>query len=157
VSAPAAEPEKPRLDVSIRLRDLPAAAVELRAASVADDERKEAVARPRIDAHLTTCRLVLAQLERFHARVADTTDLDLTGYSRPAAVWLLSGGCLRLLPAALVRVAAGVCTEVMVTGRALHEANHLLFVLGDVGEHELLRLWLDDEGRHGLRQALGCS
>jgi hypothetical protein len=143
------EPEKRRLDVSIKLRELPARAAELRILGAADDARNEEVVRPRVEAHMATCRLVLDALSTYHARVADTTDLNLDGSSRQAAIWLVAGRCLGLLHAFLVQIGAGVCTEALVTARALHEANRLVFVFGQAGGEKLLRLWLEDEGRYG--------
>ena len=122
--------------------------VQARLEGAADDARNEKVARPRIEAVLTACRLVLQQLEELHRRYADTTDLDLVGYSRASAVWLLSGRQLGLLNALLVQAEAGICTEAMITGRAIHEAARVLYALSVPGEEKLVRLWLDDEGKY---------
>jgi len=92
--------------------------------------------------------MALEQLKDWHRRVADTTDLQLTGYSRASAIWLLTGRSLGLLDALIVLAEAGVDTETMVMGRALHEANHMLLAFCSTDEEELVRLWLDDEGRH---------
>lgn len=129
------------------MRELPRSAVELRLAAAQDDARNEEVARPRIEAHIATCRMVAETLQAFHAQIADTRDLELDGVTRPAAIWLVAGRCLGLLHAFLVQIAAGVCTEALVTARGLHEANRLVFIFGQAEGEELLRVWLEDEGR----------
>jgi hypothetical protein len=136
------------LDVPIQYRALPARVAQARLESAADNARNEQVAQPRIEAVLTACRLVLQQLEGHHRRFADTTDLDLVGYSRASAIWLLSGRLLGLLNALLVQAEAGICTETMITGRAIHEAARILQVFSVLGEEQLVRLWLDDEGKY---------
>ena len=130
------------------MRALPPRAVELRAAAVEDDARNEEAARPRIEAHIAACRMVAdAPAQTFHAQISDTRDLQLDGYSRPAAIWLVAGRSLGMLHAFIVQIAAGVCTEALVTARAMHEANRLLFIFSQREGEELLRVWLDDEGR----------
>jgi hypothetical protein len=57
----------------------------------------------------------------------------------------MAGRCLGLLEALLVQAGAGICTESIVTVRAIHEATRLLQVLGDPDEDDLLRRWLDDD------------
>ena len=141
------EPEKRPLEVDVRMRALPPRAVELRAAAVEDDARNEEAARPRIEAHIAACRMVADALQTFHAQISDTRDLQLDGYSRPAAIWLVAGRSLGMLHAFIVQIAAGVCTEALVTARAMHEANRLLFIFSQREGEELLRVWLDDEGR----------
>lgn len=143
------------LDVPIKYRELPADVVEVRLEGAAEEARNEAVARPRIEAVLKTCRLVLLQLEELHRQYAELTDLDLVGYSRASAIWLLSGRQLGLLNALLVQAEAGICTETMITGRAIHEAARVLFAFIVPGEDKLVRLWLDDEGKYGyIKQGL---
>jgi len=116
--------------------------------AAADDAANEKVAAPRIAAVLAACKLAGQELERLHRGFADTTDLDLTGYSRASAIWLLSGRTLGLLHALLAQVEAGICTEAVVTGRAIHEAARVLFAFGAPEADDLVRLWLDDQGRH---------
>ena len=119
-----------------------------RLAAAADDQANDQVARPRIAAVLTGCTLVAQELEELHRRYADGTDLELTGYSRAAALWLLSGRQLALLRALLVQVEAGICVEAVITGRAIHEASRLLHAFCVPDADDLVRVWLDDEGRH---------
>lgn len=51
--------------------------------------------------------------------------------------------------ALLVQIEAGICNEAMITGRAIHESSRVLFALGVPEADYVVRLWLDDEGRHG--------
>lgn len=148
-------PASPIDGMSIRVRGLPDEVARARLDAVADDAANEKVAQPRIDAVLTACNLVAADLELLHRNYADITDLDLVGYSRASAIWLLSGRTLGLLRALLVQVEAGICNEAMITGRAIHEASRVLFAFGAPGADDVVRLWLDDEGRHGyVKQAM---
>jgi hypothetical protein len=142
-------PKRPIDGVPSRIRDLPAEVAQARLDAAADDAANEKVARPRIDAVLTACKLAADELEALHRRYADITDLDLTGYSRASAIWLLSGRTLGLLRALLVQVEAGIGNEALLTGRAIHEASRVLFAFGAPGADDVVRLWLDDEGRHG--------
>lgn len=144
------EPKRPVDGVRITARDGPPAnVVQARRAAAADDARNEEVARPRIEAVLTACKLVAQELERLHQLYADRTDADLTGYSRASALWLLSGRLLGLHRALLVQVEAGICNEALITSRAIHEAARVLFAFGATTADDLVRVWLDDEGRHG--------
>jgi hypothetical protein len=142
-------PTRPIDGVPIRVRELPDEVVRARLDAAADDAANEKVARPRIDAVLTACKLAADALESLHQGYAAITDLDLTGYSRASAIWLLSGRTLGLLRALLVQIEAGICNEAMITGRAIHEASRVLFAFGAPGADDVVRLWLDDEGRHG--------
>jgi hypothetical protein len=145
------KPDLPRpVDgIKYQVRDLPADVAQARLLAAADDAANEKVAGPRIAAVLTVCKLVAQELERLHQGFADRTDLDLTGYSRASAIWLLSGRILGLHRALLVQVEAGVCNEAMVTGRAIHEASRVLFAFGVPDADDLVRVWLNDQGRHG--------
>jgi hypothetical protein len=131
---PAPPPRTDDLNVVYGTRDLPPRVVELREHAAELDRREWEVARPRIETHLTTYKLVVGRLDALHAHVVDTTDLAPDGYSRPATMWLMSGRCLGLMRSALVQVESGVCGEVLVTLRALHEATELLWVVGDQDE-----------------------
>jgi hypothetical protein len=133
----------------IRSRPIPAEVARLRIEATADDAANSAVAQPRIEAVLTACKLVAQRLEELHEAYVDLTDLDPAGYSRAAAIWLLSGRILGLHRALLTHVEAGIGDEAAVTGRAIHEASRLLFAFGGPAEQDIVRLWLDDEGRHG--------
>ncbi len=142
-------PKRPIDGVPIRTRVLPAEVAQARLDAAADNAANNKVARPRIDAVLTACKLAADELEALHRRYADITDLNLTGYSRASAIWLLSGRTLGLLRALLVQVEADICNEAFVTGRAIHEASRVLFAFSAPGADDVVRLWLDDEGRHG--------
>jgi len=141
------------IDTPLNLRDLPAEVQAHRDRVRKEDAILDEVARPRIEAHIAACRLVAKQLQDWHQRIADKTDLELIGYSRAAAIWLLAGRCLGLLEALLVQIEAGIDNEALITGRAIHEAARILFVFCDSEEEELLRVWLDDEGKQGYVKA----
>jgi hypothetical protein len=144
------EPPRPIDGVRIKLRpELPRDVVSARTAAAEDNARNGIVARPRIAAVLAACKLVAQQLEDLHRRYADITDVNLTGYSRASALWLLSGRQLGLLRALLVQVEAGVCNEAMVTGRAMHEAAVVLTSFSVPDEEKCVRVFLDDEGKFG--------
>ena len=140
--------EEPSLAVTLSHRELSDDVRRRREAARAENERIEAVVKPRIEAQLQACRIVLEQLMDWHREVADSTDLDLTGHSRASAIWLLSGRCLGLLEALLVLAEAGIEAETMVMGRALHEADLMLLAFLAPDEEDIVRLWLRDEGRH---------
>ena len=136
------------LNVSIRRRELPKEVDEARRQAQAENELIEPIARPRIEANLMACQLVLDTLTTYHAGVADKTDLDVTGDSRGAAIWMVAGRCLGLGSSLLALARAGIDNEVLVMGRAIHEATRILLVFNDPDEEELIRLWLKDEGKH---------
>lgn len=102
---------------------------------------------PGIKAHLATYGMAFDALEEFHQRIADTTDLDLVGDTRPPAVWQMVGRCISLARAVLVLLRAGFTAEAVVLTRTLHEADRLLEALADDQEEELLATWLADAGR----------
>ena len=143
------DPQPPIDGIRIRARGLPASVVELRRAAAADDAAIERIVKPRVEALLAACKIVAQDLEGLHARYADATDLDLTGYSRASALWLLSGRVLGLLRALLVQIEVGIGNEALVTGRAIHEAARVLFAFSVPDADDLVRVWLDDAGRHG--------
>jgi hypothetical protein len=138
----------PGLNPELEYRDLPAEVARLREAATALYARQHAVAGTRVAAHLAVCNDAYGELVRYHAGVADRVDFDLRAYTRPAALWALSGRCLGLLRSVLVQVEAGVCCEALVTGRGLHEALQLLLVVSLPPEEAILRKWLDDEGKY---------
>ncbi len=115
--------------------------VEQAARDAADRARLE---RP-IAAHLTARRLALDALAHAHQALADGSDLDLTGRSRPAAVWQMAGRCIGIARALISLIDQGFSAEVLHLGRALHEASRLLSALGNPDEDELLCKWLDGD------------
>jgi hypothetical protein len=56
-------------------------------------------------------------LEEFHQRIADTTNLDLVGDTRPSAVWQVAGRCISLARAGVVLLRAGFTAEAVVLTR----------------------------------------
>ena len=146
------EPDDATRDLEVKLstRDLPQEIVELRKIAVERDAILEKIVQPRVEGMIGICRSLARQLQEWHAGIADRTDLDLTGYSRGAAIWLLSGRSLGLLEVLLVQAEGGIDNEGLIVGRALHEANRILFAfLAAPDEDELVRVWLDDKGKHG--------
>jgi hypothetical protein len=146
------EPILETLDLEVKLsaRDLPPEVVELRKIAAERDALLEEIVQPRVEGMIGTCRSLARQLQEWHAAIADHTDLDLTAYSRASAIWLLSGRCLGLLEVLIVQAEAGIDNEATIVGRAIHEANRILFAfIADPEDDELVRVWLDDEGKYG--------
>jgi hypothetical protein len=146
---PAEPQDLTSIEVKLQLRDLPPEVKALREEHRDQDAQLREIVKPRAEAHIAACRIVANDLQKLHQQIADTTDLDLDGYSRASAVWLLAGRCLGLHEVLIVQAEAGVDNEALVLGRALHEAcNILMAFLADPEEEELVRLWLDDDGKH---------
>lgn len=135
-------------DRPLKKSELSKDADDLRTAFRLDNAANERVVKTRASAQYTACRFVLDQLQAWHRALADETDLELVAYSRSSAVWLLSGRMLGLAEAMWVQINAGISNEIMVTGRAIHEAARVLPVLRDIEEGELLHIWLRDDGKY---------
>jgi hypothetical protein len=145
-----AESLRPSIEVKLQLQDLSPQVIALREAHRKQDAQLREVVKPRAEAHLAACRLVAQDLQQWHQRIADRTDLELDGYSRGSAIWLLAGRCLGLHEVLIVQAEAQVDNEGVVVGRALHEACGILMAfLATPAEEDLVRLWLDDKGKHG--------
>lgn len=143
-------PPRPSIEVKLQMRELPSEVQALREQHRIEDTQLRGVVKPRVDAHIAACRIVARDLQQWHQKVADTTDLDLDGYSRGSAVWLLAGRCLGLHEVLILQAEAGVDNEGLVVGRALHEACAILMAfLANPDEEDLVRLWLDDQGKRG--------
>ncbi len=140
---------RPVDDTKISLRELPDSVVAARLDQAQVQGLVWSVAEPRIKAVLGTCRTILQDLEDRHRRFAEITDLDLSGYSRGSALWLLSGRLIGLHRALLILIDAGIDSEALVTGRAIHEGARVLYAFGVPDADDLVRTWLDDQGRHG--------
>ena len=139
----------PSTEVKLQLRDLPPEVETLREQHRKQDAQLREVVKLRAEAQIAACRIVASDLQKWHQQIADRTDLDLDGYSRGSAIWLLAGRCLGLHEVMIVQAEAGVDNEGLVVGRALHEAcNILMAFLADSEEEKLVRLWLDDDGMH---------
>jgi hypothetical protein len=95
-----------------------------------------------ISAHITARRSAFDALAGAHQAVAEAYDLDLTGDTRPAATWQMTGRCIGIARAILDLLALGYTAEVIHLGRSLHEATRLLGAIGDPFESPLLRQWL---------------
>jgi hypothetical protein len=143
------EPAQPSFEDKLQLQDLPPEVKALREQHRKQDAQLREIVKPRAEAHIAACRIVAKDLQRWHQQIADTTDLDLDGYSRGSAVWLLAGRCLGLHEVMIVQAEAGIDNEGLVVGRALHEASNILMAfLANPDEEDLVRLWLDDDGKH---------
>lgn len=132
------------LEPKIARQELSADVITNRARAAEEYEHFEAILRPRVDAHVATYGMALDVLAGFHQQLADTLDFDVTGDTRQAAVWQMSGRCVGLARALLYLVRVGFCAESIPTARALHEADRLLDAFADPDEDELLRQWLRD-------------
>jgi hypothetical protein len=133
------------LNPRVTTRKLPPRIARNRVEQAARDAADRARLEQPIAAHLTARRLALDALTESHQALADGCDLDLTGNTRPAAVWQMSGRCLGIARALVSLVEQGFTAEVLYLGRALHEATRLLSALGDRQEDALLRKWLAGE------------
>lgn len=138
----------PLEDAAVQKAELSEDIENLRTAFRLDNAANERTVKTRAAAQYTACRHALDQLQAWHRGLADQTDLKLVAYSRSSAIWLLSGRILGLAEAMWAQINAGICNEVMVTGRAIHEAARVLPVLRDLEEEDLLHIWLQDEGKY---------
>lgn len=116
-----------------------------RLAQTAKDERDRIVYEERIEAHITVHGIALDFLEETLQWVAECTDLDLVGDTRPAALWQMGGRSLGICRLILDALRMGYTAEVLHLARAAHEANRLLIVFRIPEEEALLRQWLVDE------------
>jgi hypothetical protein len=130
------------LNPRVTARTLPPWIARNRLDQAALDIADRARLQPPIAAHVAARRMALDALATAHQTLADGCDLDLTGNSRPAAVWQMAGRCLGIARALICLVEQGFTAEVLHLGRALHEATRLLSALGDPEEEVLLRKWL---------------
>src|SRR5918911_2543483 len=101
-----------------------------RLAQAAQDERDRLVYEERIEAHITVHNIALDFLEETLQWVAECTDLDLVGDTRPAALWQMGGRSLGICRLILDALRMGYTAEVLHLARAAHEANRLLIVFG---------------------------
>jgi hypothetical protein len=133
------------LNPRVTMRKLPPRIARNRLEQAARDAADRARLEQPIAAHVMARRIALDALASAHQALADGCDLDLTGSTRPAAVWQMAGRCLGIAQALICLVEQGFTAEVLHVGRALHEATRLLSALGDPEEDALLRKWLAGE------------
>jgi hypothetical protein len=133
------------LNPRVTARKLPPQIARNRLEQAARDAADCARLQQPISAHVMARRIALDMLATAHQSLADGYDLDLTGSTRPAAVWQMAGRCLGMARALICLVERGFTAEVLHLGRALHEATRLLSALGDPEEDALLRKWLAGE------------
>lgn len=139
------------LDVAVRGRHLTDEIKQRRWISNAANARVAKLLQPRIDAHIQSYSLALDKVDDAHRAIADHTDLDLSGDTRQAAAWIVSGRCIAYARAVVTLVGAGFGAESAVEMRAMHEATRLLGALADHEEPDLLRRWLRDAGKQWVR------
>ncbi len=133
------------LNPRVTARKLPPRIARNRVEQAARDAADGARVRQPIAAHVAARRIALDLLTSTHQGLADGSDLDLTGSTRPAAVWQMAGRCLGIARALICLLEQGFTAEVLHLGRTLHEATRLLSALGDREEDALLRKWLAGE------------
>lgn len=133
------------LNPRVTLRKLPPRIARNRLEQAARDAADRARLEQPIAAHIMARRIALDALASAHQALADGCDLDLTGSTRPAAVWQMAGRSLGIAQALICLIEQGFTAEVLHVGRALHEATRLLSALGDPEEDALLRKWLAGE------------
>jgi hypothetical protein len=116
-----------------------------REAQEAADVENSRIYKPLIDKHLRIHRIALDFLSDNLQWIADQSDLDLVGNSRPAAIWQMSGRCIGIGRLMLDALEMGYTAEVLHLARAAHEASRLLMLFRIPEEGDLLRQWLADE------------
>jgi hypothetical protein len=142
-----------RVEPVIRHGELSDAVIAAREEFAAVDERNGTVLRPAIEAHMTAYGAALDELTEAHRIVSDGTDLDVTGGSRSAAIWLMAGRCLGQARACLHLAEGGFAHELPALLRQLHESNQLLNALGAQSEDAVVDRWVG--GKYvSARQAL---
>ena len=130
------------LSPRVSARELPPNIRRNRAVQAATDAADRKRLEQAIAAHVTARRMALDTLAGAHQTLADGSDFDLTGDTRPTAMWQMMGRCLGIARAVLELLVQGYTAEVPHLGRALHGATRLLDALGDPDEDALLRKWL---------------
>lgn len=139
------EDDRDQLDPVLCQRELPKEVQEARDRRAADAEAERAFYEPRIREHLEFHRGVITYLDGVQQWIADTYDFDLAGDTRPAAVWQMSGRILGSCHMIIDNLEMGYTSEVVNSGRSVHEANRLLEVFLMPKEKDLLRRWMDDQ------------
>lgn len=102
--------------------------------------------QPELDAALDVGRDALDRLDRYHAGVADRTDLVLSFEpgSRQLALWESTAAAIGLSRAFVDLVALGYHAQTLPTYRAIHELLGVTSTLDDENEDEFLAGWLAD-------------
>jgi hypothetical protein len=133
------------LNPRVTARNLPPRITRNRLEQAARDAADQPRLEQPIAAHVAERRIALDALATAHQELADKCDLNLTGNTRPAAVWQMAGRCLGIARALICLVEQGFTAEMLHLGRAPHEATRLLSALGDREEDALLLQWLAGE------------
>lgn len=143
--------EEDELQPEINSRPLPDSVRRERARMAEVDARDRALYETAIEKHLVARTVALDALEAQLDRLAEETDLDLIGDTRPAAVWQMAGRCIGIGRLMLDALAMGYTAELPHLARALHEADRLLAAFEYPSEEPLLRKWLADDGHEWVR------
>lgn len=115
----------------------------------------EPLLRPRIAAHVSTCRQALEVVERELDQLVETLDLDPTASTRAAGLWLLMGRCVGQQRAVLLLAEHGMAVEGQPLDRAIKEMTNVIKAIAAEGPaaEKLARKWLSDGDAYVKAQA----
>jgi hypothetical protein len=133
------------LELEVQRRELPSEVARLRLIVRAQQAERDAQMQPLLDAHIEVYAAAIEALIATHREIGDRTDLDLTGETRWAAMWLLAGRCLAISRVVLHDLRGGFTSEGIGSMRALHEAVQLLSAISFHLEEDAVRRWLAGE------------
>lgn len=139
------------LQPEIKSQALPDAVRQERELMEQVDARDRVLYETAIEKHLVARTVALDFLEAQLDRIAEETDLDLVGDTRPAAVWQMAGRCIGIGRLMIDALAMGYTAELPHLARALHEADRLLGAFEFPSEEPLLKKWLADDGHNWAR------
>jgi hypothetical protein len=144
-------PEPADLEPEISIRELPSRVAAARERSRREDQRLSALVEPRIAGHIATYGMAVDAVARLHQQIADRTDIDLSGDTRWAAMWLVSGRSIGFARAVIVLARSGIGDEALPTARALHESVRLLEAVSNGHDRQLVTRWLEDDDERHVR------
>jgi hypothetical protein len=116
-----------------------------------EDQSVAAIIATRSGGHIATYGMALDTIAELHQRIADGTNIDLTGDTRWAAMWQLAGRMIGYARALMVLGHAGFGDEAMPIARAQHECSRLLEAVTNRHETDLLIRWLADDDERYVR------
>jgi hypothetical protein len=143
------------LDPPLARRQLRQDERDARASGREIDATLEPVVRPRIAAHLSTCRQALDVIEAELDRLVDTLSIDPTAETRAAALWLLVGRCVGQQRAVLLLAEHGMAVEGRPLDRTVKEMTNVIKAIAADGQpaERLARQWLADSHAYVKAQA----
>lgn len=139
---------------AITQRELPAYVRRNRDVQAKRNEHDRGRFEQAAEAHIAGHRQALDFVASRHQWIADSTDLDLVGNTRPAAVWQLAGRGIGVARLMLDALSLGYTAEVLHLARALHELDRMIMIFGEEEGTPLVRQWLEDEDWVRPRQTL---